>query len=67
MEKAKVGELMSDRTLRALAALAAVMVLGAACATPGTAISEEDRCTRFGGMWRAGPGLCTHLGGGGSM
>jgi hypothetical protein len=42
-----------------------VVVLLAACANPTVPISEEERCTRYGGLWRAGPGLCVVPGGGG--
>ena len=38
----------------------------AACMTPSAPISDEERCTRFGGIWQMG--ACRQAGaGGGSM
>ena len=48
-----------------IVATLAIVALAAACAPTGSMISEEERCTRYGGIWRAGPGLCAHPGGGG--
>jgi hypothetical protein len=49
--------------------LAAVAGLSA-CATSGAptaVLSEEDRCTRYGGLWSAPLGRCMHPGSGGGM
>jgi len=43
------------------AALVALLIVG--CATAGVPISEEDRCTRYGGIWTAVG--CRQAGGGG--
>jgi hypothetical protein len=39
----------------------------ATCATPAHPISEEERCIRYGGLWRPGPGMCVTPGSGGGM
>jgi hypothetical protein len=55
---------MNTLYLRIVATLA-IVAFAAACASTAPLISEEERCTRYGGIWRGGPGLCTHPGGGG--
>ena len=51
-------------TLILWTALFAVLTLLSACATPGSSVAllEEERCTRYGGLWLAGPGYCAHPG-----
>jgi hypothetical protein len=45
-------------------AFLAALALMSACATPGSsaALLEDERCTRYGGLWLAGPGYCAHPG-----
>jgi hypothetical protein len=46
------------------AAFLSALTLLSACATPGSSVAllEEERCTRYGGLWLAGPGYCAHPG-----
>ena len=53
---------MSIRLLGVVAVLLALY----GCETSGSLISEEERCTRFGGIWRP-EGCRTPGSGGGSM
>ena len=47
--------------------LLTALLLASACGTSTPLISEEERCTRFGGHWKAEPGWCRYDGGGGGM
>jgi hypothetical protein len=51
-------------TLIVWAAFFAALTLTSACATPGSSVAllEDERCTRYGGLWLAGPGYCAHPG-----
>jgi len=51
--------------LRSVPSLVLVIsaLLLTACATTGSLIPEEERCTRYGGIWR--PEGCRQAGGGG--
>jgi len=61
---------MSQRFVPSLVLLISALLL-TACATPAAPISEEQRCTRYGGLWQLGscrvPGGGGGGGGGGSM
>ena len=49
----------------AVALILSALLLSTACATQTPLISEEERCTRFGGLWQLG--ACRVPGGSGSM
>ena len=49
----------------ATALVLSAVLLSTACATPTVSISEEDRCTRFGGVWVRQIQSCRVPGGGG--
>jgi hypothetical protein len=52
-----------------IAALCAIVLLAAlalsACTTSSPLLSEDERCSRWGGIWRSGS--CRSDGGGGGM
>jgi hypothetical protein len=58
------GSAMTKRaqTLVVYAAVFAALTLLSACATPGPSLAllEDERCTRYGGLWLAGAGYCSH-------
>ena len=50
--------------MRVTVLVLAALLLATACGTSTPLISEEERCTRFGGLWMQS-GWCRHDGGGG--
>jgi hypothetical protein len=54
------------RPVRAVALVLTALLVVTACATSTPMISEEERCTRFGGLWQQ-DGWCRHDGGAGAM
>jgi hypothetical protein len=56
------------RQLIAALLLASAAIIQLSCATPTVPLSEGERCTRYGGLWRPALGDCVTPGsGGGSM
>jgi hypothetical protein len=51
-------------TLIVSAAFFAALTLLSGCAAPRSSVAllEEERCTRYGSLWLAGPGYCAHPG-----
>jgi hypothetical protein len=52
------------RAVKMAVLLLAALLLATACGTGTPLISEEERCTRFGGFWMQA-GWCRHDGAGG--
>ena len=51
--------------MRVAVLVLAALLLATACGTSTPLISDEERCTRFGGFWmQSGSGWCRHDGGG---
>ena len=52
--------------MRVAVLLLGALLLATACGTGTPLISDEERCTRFGGFWmQSGSGWCRHDGAGG--
>lgn len=60
-----VQQLSRGRPVKVAVLGLAALLLATACGTGTPLISDEERCTRFGGFWmQSGSGWCRHDGGG---